>query len=271
MNTTQQPVGALLRGWRQRRRLSQMELALEADVSTRHVSFLENGRSQPSREMLLRLAEELDIPLRDRNVMLVAAGFAPLYAERQLDDPALFAVRRAVDLVLMGHEPYPAIAIDRHWTLVSANRAVASLFTGIDPVLLKPPLNVVRLSLHPDGLAPRIENLAAWRAHIFNRLSQQIDISADPILEQMLDEFRHYPGGEEYEPRRDRAIAGVVVPILLRTEHGLLSLFLTTTIFGTPVDVTLSELAIESFFPADDETAETLRAMASNWYERGGR
>src|SRR5215211_695655 len=251
-----QPVGALLRGWRQRRRLSQLALALGADVSTRHVSFLENGRSRPSRELLLRLAERLEVPLRDRNALLIAAGFAPLYPERPLDDPALQAARRAVDLVLAGHEPYPALAIDRHWTLVSANRATEPLLDGLPAELLRPPINVLRLSLHPDGLAPRIVNLGSWRAHVFARLRRQIEITADAALEDLLAELEGYPalagsGG----PAMDRSIAGVVVPLLLRTELGMLSLFSTTTIFGTPVDVTLDELAIESFFPADAETA----------------
>jgi transcriptional regulator with XRE-family HTH domain len=258
-----QPVGDLLRGWRQRRRLSQLYLALEAEVSTRHVSFLENGRAKPSREMLLRLAERLEIPLRDRNALLIAAGYAPLYPERQLGDPALGAARRAIDLVLAGHEPYPAIAVDRHWTLVSANRATAPLMTGISPELLQPPVNVLRLSLHPDGLAPRIVNLAAWRAHVFARLRRQVEVTADPMLEGLLGELERYPAPADARgPALDRAIAGVVVPLLLRTEHGLLSLFSTTTIFGTPVDVTLAELAIESFFPADPETAEILRRAA---------
>jgi len=258
------PVGELLRGWRQRRRLSQLDLALEADVSTRHVSFLETGRSRPSREMLLRLAERLEIPLRDRNALLTAAGFAPLYPERPLDDPALQSARRAVELVLAGHEPYPALAVDRHWNLVSANRALAPLLTGIAPELLQPPVNVLRVSLHPDGLGPRIVNLASWRAHVLARLQRQIQLTADPVLEGLLDELKAYPApAGPAGPATDRAVAGVVVPLLLRTELGLLSLFSTTTIFGTPVDVTLAELAIESFFPADAGTADLLRRVAA--------
>lgn len=267
MLTTSRPVGDLIRSWRQRRRLSQMELASEADVSTRHVSFLETGRSRPSREMLLRIANRLEIPLRDQNALLVAAGFAPVYPERDLDDPALAAARQAVDLVLIGHEPFPAIAVDRHWTLVAANRAVDLLLTGVDPDLLRPPVNVLRVSLHPSGLAPQIANLRQWREHLLERLRHQIELSADPILVALLDELRAYPA----PPRRSRAnrdpheqeIGGFVVPMRLRTERGTLSFLSTTTLFGTPVDVTLSELAIESFFPTDPETAEVLRQVAA--------
>lgn len=257
------PVGELLRGWRQRRGLSQMDLALRAEVSTRHVSFLETGRSHPSRDMLLHLAEELDVPLRERNGLLVAAGFAPVYAERSLDDPALRATREAVDLVLAGHEPYPALAVDRHWTLVTANRAVGVLLADLDPAMLQPPLNVLRLSLHPAGLAPRIENLRQWRDHVLTRLGRQVDVSADATLAALLEELRGYPVPEERTAPKERDFAGVVVPLRVRTSLGLLSLFSTTTVFGTPVDITLAELAIESFFPADPDTADVLRRAAS--------
>ena len=265
MMTSSAPVGELLRGWRQRRRLSQLDLAAEADVSARHVSFLETGRAQPSREMLLRLAERLEVPLRGRNALLMAAGYAPIYPERSLDDPALAAARKAVDLVLAGHEPYPALAVDRQWTLVAANRAVQPLLAGIEPELLRPPVSVLRLSLHPAGLAPRIANLAQWRSHLLERLRRQVEASADPGLTELLAELEGYPapGADGADrPRRDLYDAGVVVPLRLRTEAGLLAFFSTTTIFGTPVDVTLAELAIESFFPADAETAEALRRLA---------
>jgi transcriptional regulator with XRE-family HTH domain len=258
------PVGDLLRAWRQRRRLSQMDLASAADVSTRHVSFLETGRAKPSREMLLRLAEQMEIPLGERNVLLTAAGFAPVYPERRFDDPALRAAREAVGLVLTGHEPYPAVAVDRHWTLVSANRMVAPLLTGVDPALLEPPLNVLRVSLHPKGLAPRIANLARWRAHILDRLRRQVELTADPVLTELLAELRDYPApdwAEQEEASLRRGDAGVVVPFRLRTERGILAFIGTTTVFGTPVDVTLEGLAIESFFPADRETAEALRGL----------
>jgi transcriptional regulator with XRE-family HTH domain len=268
MMTATRPVGDLLRDWRQRRRLSQLSLAMEADVSPRHVSFLETGRARPSRQMLLRLAEPLEIPLRDRNQLLVAAGFAPVYPERGLDAPALRAAREAVERVLTGHEPYPALAVDRHWTLLAANDAVAPLLVGIGKDLLRPPINVLRLSLHPRGLARRIANYAEWRGHLLERLRHQVEVSADPVLNELLAELRGYPAPNEddeierREPDRNRPFADMVIPLQLRTEHGLLSFFSTTTIFGTPVDVTLAELAIESFFPADSETALILRRIA---------
>ena len=190
MQTQTLPVGEQLRAWRGRRRLSQLDLALDAEISARHLSFLETGRSRPSRAMLLRLAERLAIPARDRNLLLVAAGFAPALPERALDDPALAAARRAVDLVLKAHEPFPALAVDRHWQMVAANAGVAPLLAGVAPHLLEPPVNVLRLSLHPEGVAPRIVNLAEWRAHIFHRLEAQIEASADPVLADLLAELR---------------------------------------------------------------------------------
>jgi transcriptional regulator with XRE-family HTH domain len=262
--TATRPVGEHLREWRQRRRLSQLDLACEAEISTKHLSFLETGRAAPSRDMVMHLAERLDIPLRERNTLLVAAGYAPVFPERPLSDPALQSARKAVDLVLRGHEPYPAIAVDRHWTLVAANNAVSPLLEGADPVLLQQPVNVLRLSLHPSGLAPRIANLAQWRAHLLDRLRHQVEVSADPVLESLLRELADYPA-----PRMGRAApdetdyGGMVVPLRLVTKAGVLAFFSTTTVFGTPVDVTLSELALESFFPADAATAETLRAMSS--------
>lgn len=260
---TVRPIGDLLREWRHRRRLSQLDLACAADISTRHLSFLETGRSTPSRDMLLHLAERLEVPLRERNALLLAAGFAPVYRQRGLDDPALGAARRAIDLVLKGHEPYPALAVDRHWTLVAANAAVPPLLAGIAPALLQPPVNVLRLSLHPDGLAPRIVNLAEWRAHILARLHHQVDLTADATLEVLLGELRSYkPVGGARGAGDDGRYGGVVVPLQLATPDGTLSFFSTTTVFGTPVDVTLSELAIESFFPADAPTANALRRSA---------
>ena len=247
--------GPLLREWRQRRRLSQLELALEADISARHLSFLETGRSKPSREMVLHLAEHLDIPLRERNALLMAAGFAPVFPERSFDDPELASARKAVELVLAGHEPYPAIAVDRHWTLLAANEAVAQFLVTEDASLLEPPVNVLRVSLHPKGVAPRIANLAEWRAHILDRLRRQIDASGDPVLIALLDELRAYPAPAATQTRD---YGGVVVPLELMTDMGILSFFSTTTIFGTPVDVTLSELAVEAFYPADDATTRAL-------------
>lgn len=214
--------------------------------------------------MVLRLAEYLDVPLRERNTLLVAAGYAPVYLERSLADPALQAARKAVDLVLAGHEPYPALAIDRHWTLIASNNAVLPLMAGADPLLLRPPVNVLRLSLHPAGLASRIANLAQWRSHLLARLRRQVEVSADPVLEELLNELSGYsaPGERaDVENGDNGEYAGVAVPFRLVTEQGVLSFFSTTTIFGTPVDITLSELALESFFPADAATANALRGL----------
>ena len=271
MNTTRRstirPVGDLLREWRQRRRKSQLQFACDAEISTRHLSFLETGRAQPSRDMALRLAELLDIPLRERNALLIAAGFAPVFPERSLDDPALALARKAIDMVLQGHEPYPALAVDRHWNLVTMNRACGALLTGIDASLLTPPVNVLRASLHPKGMAPRIENLPEWRAHVLARLKHQVDVSADAHLDELLKELSAYPlpdGRNSHHGAVSHEYESMVVPCRIVTPQGILSLFSTTTMFGTPVDVTLSELAIESFFPADAATAEALRAMASS-------
>jgi len=260
------PVGGLLRTWRERRRLSQLELAGAAEISARHISFLETGRAAPSRGMLLRLAERLEIPLRERNALLLSAGYAPMYTERRLDHPALQQARKAVELVIAGHEPYPALAVDRHWTLVSANAAVGVLLAGIQPRLLEPPVNVLRLGMHPEGLAPRIGNYAQWREHTLTRLRQQIAATADPILIEMLAELESYPQvtTAPVPPSASDTTdyGGVVVPFTLRTDHGLLSFFSTTTVFGTPLDVTLAELAIESFFPADAPTTAALTRIA---------
>jgi transcriptional regulator with XRE-family HTH domain len=263
MQVAIRPVGEHLREWRQRRRLSQLDLALEAEISTKHLSFLETGRATPSRDMVLHLAERLDVPLRERNLLLLSAGYAPVFSERSLEDPALGAARKAVDLVLAGHEPYPALAIDRHWTLITANKAVAPLLTGVDASLLKPPINVLRLSLHPEGLAPRIVNLQEWRAHLLDRLRHQIDVTADTVLTDLLTELRGFPAPQVragVKPDKGADYAGIAIPFRLATDAGILSFFSTTTVFGTPLDVTLSELALESFFPADAETAERLRA-----------
>ena len=261
MNGSIRPVGDLLREWRQRRRLSQLDLASEAEISTRHLSFLETGRSQPSRDMVLHLAERLDVPLRDRNVLLQAAGYAAVFPERPLGDPALKAARQAIDQVLAGHEPNPALAVDRHWTLIASNAATRRLLAGTEPSLLRPPVNVLRLSLHPQGLAPRTANLGEWREHILARLRRQIDISGDPVLVRLLRELRDYPGSDQSDGV-DRDATAVAVPFRLITDTGVLAFFSTTTVFGTPVDITLAELAIEAFFPADQQTAEALRRLA---------
>jgi transcriptional regulator with XRE-family HTH domain len=251
-------VGTQLREWRQRRRLSQLDLSVDAEVSTRHLSFVETGRALPSREMVLRLADRLEVPLRERNRLLTAAGYAPMYAERPLDDPALRAAREAVELVLKGHEPYPALAIDRHWNLVSYNRAVPPLLEGVAAELLRPPVNVMRLSLHPHGLAPRIVNLAQWRAHLLARLRQQVGVSGDAVLAALADELRSYPAPAA-DGHSDAVEAAVVVPLVFATPSGTLSFISTTTVFGTPNDVLLSELALETFLPADAATQSALR------------
>lgn len=254
-------VGHLIREWRQRRRLSQLDLACEADISTRHLSYVENGRASPSREMLMHLAERLDVPLRERNMLLTAAGYAPVYRERPLEDPALSAARQAVDLVLKGHEPYPALAIDRHWTMLAHNRTVPLLLEGIPEALLTPPVNVLRLSLHPQGLAPRIVNLAQWREHLFWRLKHQIDLSGDTVLVELLHELQALPFDPSQSDGASIDPSGVAVPLRFHGPHGVMSFIGTTTVFGTPVDITLAELALETFFPADARTAELLRRL----------
>lgn len=278
MHTTEPPraspaagtVGEMLRDWRRRRRYSQLALALEADVSARHLSFLETGRARPSREMLHRLAERLEIPHRERNTLLVAAGYAPEHRERRLDDAALREVRAAVELMLAGLDPCPALAVDRHWNLLAANPAAGRLLAGVAPSLAGPPLNVLRVSLHPDGLAPRIANLAEWRGHLLERLRREVEATADPVLAGLLDELRGYPApaGAAHHARRAPGGDGagdvpVAIPLRLRTDDGLLSFLSTTTVFGTAVDVTAAELVIESLLPADTHTAEALRRLAS--------
>ena len=243
--------------------MSQLDLAAEADVSARHLSFVETGRSQPSREMVLHLAEALGMPLRERNALLMAAGFAPLFGERPLADPALAPAREAIELVLKGHEPYPALAVDRRWTLIAHNRALAPLLEGIAPELLAPPVNVLRLSMHPQGLAPRILNYAEWRAHVLARIKRDIDLTADAGLAELLAELKGFQVPEHARMARpvSHAAPAMVVPLHLSSPAGTLSFISTITVFGTPVDVTLSEIAIESFFPADAHTAEVLRSL----------
>jgi len=254
------PVGSIFREWRRRRHLSQLDLALSADISARHLSFVETGRSQPSREMVLHLAERLDVPLRQRNELLLAAGFAPAFPERPLDDPALAAAREAMERLLAAHEPYPALAIDRHWNVVAANRATEPLSACVAPKLREPPVNVLRNSLHPEGLAPKIANLPEWRAHLLSRLRHQIDAAPDPVLVALLQELLSYPVPEG-APAADPGNAPVV-PMRLALPIGTLNLISTTMVFGTPLDVTLSELALEAFYPADAETGALLRRLA---------
>ncbi|HEX8901015.1 helix-turn-helix transcriptional regulator [Vitreimonas sp.] len=255
-----QSFGEHLRSWRQRRRMSQLDLASEAGISTRHLSFVETGRAAPSREMVLQLAEHLELPLRAQNALLVAAGFAPRFGERALDDPDLAAVRAAMELVLKAHAPNPALAIDRCWNLVAANESALKLMGDVAPALLAPPANVLRASLHPDGLAPRILNLGEWRAHIFARLERQVDVTGDPALTDLLAELRTYPAHGAHAPPL-REAAPVITPLKLKTAAGVLSMFGVTTLFGMPQDVTLDELAIETFFPADAASAEMLARL----------
>ena len=250
------PVGDLLREWRQRRQLSQLDLAIQAEVSARHLSFVETGRSRPTSEMILRLTEHLDVPLRDRNTLLLAGGYAPAYPENRLDGPELAAVRGALRHVLAGHEPYPAVVVNRWWELVDQNAAVALLTSAVAPELLEPPVNVLRLSLHPGGMAPRIGNLGEWRAHLLTRLRRQVAATGDRRLAELLEELRGYPGGEHGSP----APTDVVVPLRYRGGDQELSLFSMTAVVGTPMDVTIEELVIESFYPADQATADALWA-----------
>jgi transcriptional regulator with XRE-family HTH domain len=260
MNTTR-PVGALLRDWRQRRRLSQLACALEAEISQKHLSFIESGRASPSREMVLHLSERLGVPLRDRNAILLAAGYAPVFQERSLDDPALAPARAAIETILKGHEPYPALAVDRRWTLISANTPLMALMSLVaDTTLLQPPVNVLKLSLAPGGFAPHIVNLGEWRTHVLERLRQQVSASGDHALAALHLELQRLPG-PDLRGGQDSSLGGIAIPLILKTPAGVLFLISTTTVFGTPVDITLSELALETFFPTDEATAEILRAM----------
>jgi transcriptional regulator with XRE-family HTH domain len=254
-------VGPLLRRWRDQRRLSQMELALEAEVSTRHLSFVETGRSKPSRDMVVRLAEHLDVPLRERNELLLAAGYAPAYPESDLDEEQMAQVREVVQRLLAAHEPYPAVAVDRHWELLDGNAGVPLMTAGVAEHLLAPPINALRLSLHPEGMAPRIANLGEWRAHLLGRLRREVAATQDPQLASLLSELSSYPGDDPDGAVHELPGPGeIVVPLRLRHEAGELAFMSTITTFGTPLDITVSELSIEAFFPADAHTAAVLRA-----------
>lgn len=257
MSTHRAPIGDHLRSWRQRRRMSQMDLALDAEISTRHLSCLETGRAMPSRAMVLRLAEQLDVPLRERNLWLAAAGFAPAYPERALDDPAMRPARAAMEAVLAAHAPNPALAVDRHWNLVSANASVGALIAGADAALLAPPLNVLRLVLHPGGLAPRIVDLGALKSHLLARLARQATISGDPVLVELLRELRALPAppGSVEEPD------ALALPFGIRLGEAVLSFLTTTMVFGTAHEVALSELTVETFFPMDETTRQVLQGL----------
>jgi transcriptional regulator with XRE-family HTH domain len=258
----QPPIGDQLRQWRERRRLSQMDLALQAEVSTRHLSFVETGRSKPSREMILRLAEQLGLPLRERNHLLLAGGYAPVYAESALDSPHMAAVRGAVRQLMTSHEPYPAVVVDRSWNMVDSNASSELFGEGCAPWLLEPPANALRISLHPDGMAARIVNLGEWRAHLLSELRQQIALTRDPEVCELYDELRGYPCDQ---PEPDVEVPGpgsIFVPLRIRHQGRELAFFSTIATFGTPLDITMAELAIESFFPADEDTRAFLHSRA---------
>jgi transcriptional regulator with XRE-family HTH domain len=256
----QRPVGELLREWRDRRRISQLDLAISADISTRHLSFVETGRSKPSRDMVLRLGEHLDVPLRERNRLLLAAGYAPAYTENALGDPEMNAVRQAVRQLLASHEPYPAAVVDRNWNLVDANAATGLFVDGIAPELTA---NVLRATLHPDGMAPHVLNLGEWRAHLLGRLRRQVSQTADPGLAELLAELRGYPCDQPVPEVEVPGPGDIFVPLRFRHEGADLTFFSTVATFGTPLDVTVAELVIESFFPADPATAAYLRERAA--------
>jgi transcriptional regulator with XRE-family HTH domain len=251
-------IGELLRDWRRRRNLSQLELSLGAEVSSRHVSFVETGRARPSREMVLHLADHLEVPLRERNSLLLAAGYAPLYRERSLDTPDMTPVHEAIERFLRAHEPYPAVVLDRHYNLISANDATALLTAGVAPELLEPPANAYRIALHPNGMAPRIVNLHEWSPHLLHRLRRQAVITGDPQLKSLHDELASYPGIIVEPPPEETPGADIVLPPRLRGGDTELAFLSTISTFGTPPDITLAELSIEAFYPANAQTATRL-------------
>lgn len=248
------PVGQLLRGWRERRRLSQLELSSRAEISTRHLSFVETGRSRPTPQMILKITEHLDVPLRERNQLLLAGGYAPAYPEHALDAPELAGVRRALRQVLVGHEPHPALLMNRYWEMVEANSAVAPLVGDVAPHLREAPVNLLRLSIHPDGLAPRILNLPQWRGHLLEQVRRRAEHTGDQRLRELYDELAGYPGGTD----PDLASTNVVLPLRLSHPEGELSLISIAAVVSTAADVTVSDLTIETFYPADAETAARL-------------
>ncbi|MEV6979100.1 helix-turn-helix domain-containing protein [Kitasatospora sp. NPDC093806] len=256
-------VGGLLRGWRERRRLSQLQLALLADSSARHISFVENGRSRPSQEMVLRLAEHLDVPVRERNALLLAAGYAPHYPEKRLDDPSMEALRSGMERLLASHDPYPALVVDGTFRVLAANRSLGLLLAGVAPHLLEPPLNAMRITLHPEGLAPRIVNFRQWRRHLLERMERQVGLVRSEPLRALLEEVRSYPepAGPAEEGEEDvTELFPFALPMRIAFEGRVLSFLSTITTFNTPLDVTVSELAMETFLPADVETVAFLQA-----------
>lgn len=258
-----QGVGPLLRAWRERRRVSQLELALRADSSARHISFVETGRSRPSEEMVLRLAEHLDVPVRERNSLLLAAGYAPRYPETPLDDPALGALREGLERLIQGYEPYPALVVDATYTVVAANRGITMLLDGVPESLLQPPLNAMRLTLHPEGMAPRIRNLGEWRGHLLTQMERQIALHRSEPLRALYEEVAAYPAPEKVDDGEQPADSVPYFALPMRIEHDgrVLSFVSSISTFNTPMDVTVSELAIETFLPADPATAKYLHAL----------
>jgi transcriptional regulator with XRE-family HTH domain len=254
-------VGALLREWRDRRNLTQRDVASRSAVSARHLSFIENGRARPSREMVLHLAERLDVPLRERNRFLLAAGYAPVFAERSLDDSELAPVREAIERFLTAHEPYPALVVDRRWNVMARNRGVGYVTRGVAAELRAPPVNALRIALHPNGLAPRIRNLDEWSGYLLARLRRDVEATRDPELESLYEELVAYPGvGTAPDDANPPTAKDIMLMHVLRVEDSELSLFCSFTTFGTARDLTLAELTIAAFYPADAQTAEALAA-----------
>jgi transcriptional regulator with XRE-family HTH domain len=255
-----QGVGDLLRDWRHRRRISQLDLGLEADVSARHISFVETGRSRPSRELILHLAEQLEVPLRERNTLLLAGGYAPAYDETPLDADSMGPAREALDQILAGHEPFPAVIVDRHWDAIAFNGPTQAMLAGVAPELLEPPVNAMRVALHPGGLAPQIANLGEWSAHLLTRLRRQRAMAPDPVLAELIEELRGYPGINDPASVAVEPAELLFVPLRIRALGEELSFLNTIATFGTALDITLAELSIESSFPADATTDAALRA-----------
>jgi transcriptional regulator with XRE-family HTH domain len=256
-------VGPLLRAWRERRRVSQLELALRADSSARHISFVETGRSRPSEEMVLRLAEHLEVPVRERNSLLLAAGYAPRYPETPLDDPALGALSEGLERLIRCYEPYPALVVDATYTVVAANRGITMLLDGVPEYLLQPPLNAMRLTLHPEGMAPRIRNLGEWRGHLLAQMERQIALHRSEPLRALYEEVAAYPVPEAADKEAEPASSVPYFALPMRIEHEgrVLSFVSSIATFNTPMDVTVSELAIETFLPADPATAKYLQGL----------
>jgi transcriptional regulator with XRE-family HTH domain len=258
-----QALGPLLAGWRKRRGLTQLELASTAGVSTRHLSFLETGRARASRELVLHLAEHLDVPLRERNRLLLAAGFAPTYPETPIDAPEMDTVRDAIDLLMRLHDPFPALVMNQRFELVAANRAFGFLTEGVASHLLGPPVNVMRTALHPEGLAGRVINLAEFRNHLLGRIQRGHLRTGDDDLAALYDELAAYPLPDHAAPVGPPP--AVVFPVRLRHRNAELAFFSIIGTFDTPVDITVAELSIESFFPADRATEAVLRSKARDW------